>query len=137
MAPPGTAGALRGARRAGGRGCRRRLRPLAGASAAGRPGSGRDGRVDRRHLSGVRSRARDAQYGRFRRLRGRASYSLIRAAAVARAAIGGKRTHNVEDDQAVSDADKITIDRLSAATDDARALVGELDLTLAAEYSPE
>jgi putative acetyltransferase len=37
----------------------------------------------------------------------------------------------------VSEVNKITIDRVPAATDDVRALVGELDRTLAAEYSPE
>ena len=37
----------------------------------------------------------------------------------------------------MNDADNITVEWVSAATDDVRALVGELDRTLAAEYSPE
>ena len=37
----------------------------------------------------------------------------------------------------MSDVDKITIECVSAATDDVRALIGELDRTLAAEYQPE
>jgi putative acetyltransferase len=36
-----------------------------------------------------------------------------------------------------SNGDRITIDRVSAATDDARALLGELDRMLAAQYPPE
>ena len=36
-----------------------------------------------------------------------------------------------------SDGDRITIERVSGATDDVRALIGELDQALAAEYPPE
>jgi len=36
-----------------------------------------------------------------------------------------------------SNGDRIPIDRVSAATDDARALLGELDRMLAAQYPPE
>jgi GNAT superfamily N-acetyltransferase len=42
-----------------------------------------------------------------------------------------------EADALVSAVDNIAIEWLSAATDEVRALVGELDRTLAAEYPPE
>jgi putative acetyltransferase len=37
----------------------------------------------------------------------------------------------------VSSADKITVEWVPAVTDDVRALIGELDQVLSAEYPPE
>jgi len=40
-------------------------------------------------------------------------------------------------EELVSSADEITVELVPAATDDMRALIGELDRILSAEYTPE